>query len=158
MNLIVFRHMLNLSTIAITLIVAVLVGGCATLSSGDAAKEDASGPNLMQNRAIWEQRSRDRANERWTHIKEKRFEKAHAYFTAASSKGFTPEMLSINIQNLRASEGTVDRVECTEEKCEVWVNVSITIRIPRVGNKQQLVPLREDWVIEKNEFHLLRRQ
>jgi hypothetical protein len=142
---------------AVAAVAAALLGGCATSpNEGDAT--EASAPSLRENRAVWEQRARDRANERWAHIKEKRFDKAHTYFTAASSKGFTPEMLSINIQNLRASEGAVDRVECTDEKCEVWVNVSITLRIPRVGNKQQLVPLREDWVIEKNEFHLLRRQ
>ncbi len=149
----------NLLMLCVTFAAAMLVVGCATLQRGDGASaKDAPGPNLKENRALWEQRSRARANERWALIKEKRFEQAHAYFSPASAQGFTPEMLSINIRNLNASEGTVDRVECTEEKCEVWVNVSITLRIPRVGNKQQLVPLREDWVIEKNEFHLLRRQ
>jgi hypothetical protein len=151
------QRLFNFLTVSVAFIAAMLVGGCAVLQGGAGATES-SEPNLRENRTVWEQRVTDRANQRWAYIKEKKFEQAHAFFTASSKKDFTAEMLGLNIRNRGMFDGKVDRVECGDEKCEVWVNVSLTIYIQRVGNKQQIVPFKEDWVIEKGEFHLLRQQ
>jgi hypothetical protein len=132
------------------------VGGCASSGGASGTDSQASGNGLMANPALWEANVRERANLRWAHIRNDRFAEALDFYTEASKQGFTAEMVAITKRNISASDGVVDRVECSAEKCEVWVNVTITLRIPRVGNKQQITPLREDWIIEKGAFHLLR--
>jgi hypothetical protein len=146
-----FRHQnfQRLTLACIASIASLWIAGCATKPTA---------PSLAENKAYWQEQAMQRANLRWAHIRAKRYGEAYAMYTQASRKDFTPEMLARTIQNIRANDGKVDRAECTDEKCEVWVNVELTFKIPRVGNKQQIVPFAEQWVPEEGEIRLLRPQ
>jgi hypothetical protein len=104
----------------------------------------------------WETLVRERADARWKHIEKKDFEPAFDFYTAASKKDLTYQTLALNIKNMRAVTGKADTVECTPEKCDVKVNVTLTVRIPRVGNKQQIVPFQEVWIPENGSLYLIR--
>jgi hypothetical protein len=111
---------------------------------------------LTFDKAKWEALARERADARWQFIEKKDFEPAFNFYTAASRKDATYQLLGLNVRNMRAVTGKADTIECTPEKCDVKVNVIITIRIPRVGNKQQTVPFNEVWVPEKGSLYLIR--
>lgn len=127
----------------------VLVSGCASTPTTVV-------PTLKDGKAFWEARALERANTRWEHIVAKDFDKAFNMYTTTSRKAFSPELLRRTIAHTKMIDGKVDRVVCGDESCEVWVNTTLIISIPRVGNKQQIVPFREQWVVEDNEIRLLR--
>ncbi len=141
-NLLVFGK----AVVALLFVIAITsFAGCASVPS--TIKED---PKFWQKRAV------ERANQRWAHIRAKEYEKAFAMYTQVSQKDFSPEILGRQIAQTRMSNGVAESAECKEEACEVTVNIDITIHIPRVGNKQQTVPFKEQWVVESGEIRLLR--
>jgi hypothetical protein len=111
---------------------------------------------LIFDKEKWEALVRERVDARWQYIEKKDFEPAFAFYTAASRKDLTYQTLALNIRNMRAVTGKADTVECTPEKCDVKVNVTLTVRIPRVGNKQQTVPFQEVWIPENGSLYLIR--
>ncbi len=128
-----------------------LIAGCATKSP-----EPSAPPPLVFDKAKWEALARERVDARWQHIEKKDFEPAFKMYTEASKKDATFQLLALNIRNMRAIAGKADTIECSPEKCDVKVNVTLVIRIPRVGNKQQIVPFQEVWVPENGSLYLIR--
>jgi hypothetical protein len=106
----------------------------------------------------WEKLAMQRADERWRLVSEKKFDEAFAMYTEASRINVNAAWLAAGIRNMRALGGKSEKAECTPEKCIVSVNVTISFRIPRVGNKQQIVPFNEIWMPEKGALYLIREQ
>jgi hypothetical protein len=138
------------------LLLLLLVGSVLVGCASPPAIEKAAPPPPPLPRADWEKVAEARANARWAAIVKKDFAAAFAMYTESSRKVMTEDGLRGAIKQSRMLSGTVDRVECDAEKCDVWVNVMVMHRIPRVGNKQQMVPFKEVWVPEKGTLHLIR--
>jgi hypothetical protein len=147
----------SFSAKAISLVLLLfLVFVSISLSACTTAPPAKAMPSIKEDPKFWEKRTMERANQRWAHIRAKEFEQAFAMYTQTSQKDFSAEMLSRQIAQTRMSNGIAESVECNEEVCEVTVNIEITMRIPRVGNKQQTVPFKEQWIVEAGEIRLLR--
>lgn len=129
--------------------VATLFGGCATVGAP-------SVPELVFEKAGWETLAKARADERWRLIQDKKYEEALALYTESSRKNFSALALATGVRNMRVIGGKAEEAVCSAEKCEVTVNLTISMRIPRVGNKQQVVPFKEVWVPEKGGLYLIR--
>jgi PBP1b-binding outer membrane lipoprotein LpoB len=143
--------------IAVVSLFHLFVGGCATTTTPNTS--DAERRSAVQlDRTKWESVARERADARWEHISAKRFKEAFAMYTDASRRDISPDHLARDIRNIRALSGKVDTVACDADKCDVRVNVTLVIRIPRVGNKQQTVPMTEVWIPEAGEMRLIRPQ
>jgi hypothetical protein len=113
-------------------------------------------PTFKENPKFWETRVVERANQRWAHVRAGEFAKAHALYTEASRRNFTAADFERQIKQTQMNDGVAESAECTVEFCEVALSVKLTLRIPRVGNKQQTAPFRERWVIENGDIYLLR--
>lgn len=140
---------MNMKNLLAATLLGLFLTGCATVGTPSA-------PPLVFDKATWENLAKARADERWRLIQEKKFDEAFAFFTEASQKNFSSQALAVGIRNMRFTGGKAEEATCTAEKCEVTVNVSITVRIPRVGNKQQVVPFKEVWIPEKGSLYLIR--
>lgn len=125
---------------------AALLIGCATGSGSASLKSEQ-----------WPVTAKARAEARWGVIAKGDYDGAMAYFTTASAKDYTPKTLAAVWQPLRPTGGVAQGVNCDETGCDVTVNVSMSVRLPRVGFKQQIVPLVERWVPENGEMRLIRR-
>jgi hypothetical protein len=136
---------------ALHLALPLVIAACASTPPAPSAP-----PVLTFDKEKWEALVRERVDARWKHIEKKDFEPAFSFYTAASRKDLTYQTLALNVRNMRAVTGKADTVECTPEKCDVKVNVTLTVRIPRVGNKQQIVPFQEVWVPENGSLYLIR--
>lgn len=141
---------ISLVSLLFLVLVSILLSACTTAPPAKVM------PSIKEDPKFWEKRAMERANQRWVHIRAREFEQAFAMYTQASQKDFSAEMLSRQITQTRMSNGIAESAECKEEVCEVTVNIEITMRIPRVGNKQQTVPFKEQWMVEAGEIRLLR--
>jgi hypothetical protein len=142
------------SLVAMAGLATALLVGCA---SGPEKAPELKPPPVFD-KVVWEAMAIQRANERWRLIQQKNYAEAFAYYTAASRKDVTPANLETNIRNMRASAGNAVAADCNPEKCTVSVDTTVSIRIPRVGNKQQTVPFPEVWVPENGSLYLIRPQ
>jgi hypothetical protein len=139
---------------ALASIGAVLAAGCAST----AEKTLELKPPPAFDKPVWEALAVQRANERWQLIQQQKLPPAFEYYTAASRRDVTVANLEANIRNMRASAGKAVSAECAPDQCTVTVDTTVTIRIPRVGNKQQTVPFTEVWVPENGSLYLIRPQ
>lgn len=114
-------------------------------------------PTMEEDSAYWEAKAKVAAEQRWSQIAADNYDAAHAAFTEASKVAYTPSDLRSHWGQFRPQGGTVDSVKCSQELCTVRVLVSLSVRIPRVGFKQQRVPFVERWILEKGNLHLIRK-
>jgi hypothetical protein len=131
--------------LALVLLGGTLLAGCATTRS----------PELDSKH--WEARAMDRATQRWTFVNNKQYDKAYEFFTDASKKGYSVLDFATQVRQLRSTDAKVKSASCLADVCEVVTDVTLTISIPRVGNKQQVLPMPEQWRIENGEIRLIRR-
>jgi hypothetical protein len=125
--------------------------GCAT------AAEPAKSASLPSSEN-WTSLVKARAEARWAALGKNDYDGAFAYFTEASQKGYDSSTLRAAWARLRPTGGTVGETPtCDKDGCVVIVNADLTISIPRVGFKQQTVPMVERWVVEKSDFYLIRQ-
>ncbi len=144
--------------------ISLVVAGCATTSGGGAevgkpvvAPVPITAVSKPFDKAEWEKLATERANARWALIAEKKFEEAFAFYTDASARDASPAVLGVNMRNMRALGGKVESADCSPTQCEVSVGVTVLFPIPRVGNKQQIIPFKEIWTPEKGTLRLIRQ-
>lgn len=136
---------------ALLLLLSAFLSGCATPGSSQ------SGEVLAYDKTKWESLAVARADERWRLIGEKKFDQAFEYFTVASRRDVTSTVVATQARNLRVESAKADSAVCTPEQCEVTINLTVNLRIPRVGNKQQTFPFKEYWAPEAGTLRLIRQ-
>ncbi len=114
-------------------------------------------PTIEEDSAYWEAKAKAAAEQRWFQIAADNYDAAYAAFTEASKVAYTSSDLRSHWGQFRPRGGTVDSVKCSQELCTVRVLVSLSVRIPRVGLKQQQVPFIEGWIVEGGDMRLIRK-
>ena len=137
-----------------SLLVAVLFLSAGVFTLGGCA----SVPSLAENPAIWVEIAKKRSVERWQLLLASQYDKAFAMYTTPSKANFDAAGLRAMVGGMRTKAANVTDATCNPEYCEVGVDITVTIRLQRVGLKQQVVPVRERWVVEDSELRLIRRQ
>ena len=126
--------------------------GCAS------SPETKQAPALPEDPALWASLVAKRAQARWQLISEGKYETAFGYFTEASRKESDADALRAVWSKLRPEGAVAEPPACSkEEGCLVTMMVKMTISIPRVGFRQQIVPMVERWMPEKGDFSLIRK-
>lgn len=125
--------------------------GCATVPepSPSAAVAVAEGPKLNV-QAV------DAANARWKLLLKRDFGKAFEYFTEASKDGITPEFLAGYVDTIKAQNAEATNAECTDERCEVQLRLTVGIPVPRMSPRLVDIPLKETWLVEHGKIKLVR--
>lgn len=114
-------------------------------------------PSFKAGSIFWQDRIKARASERWALIASKNYEESYAYLSEASRAftGFSlyqSQLLSNNYVS-----GAVEAVECDDSFCTASIMANVNHRIPKMGTRLIIVPLRETWIVEKDDAWLLRR-
>lgn len=131
---------------------ALTLNGCAS------APEPKLVPALPEDPSLWAPLVVKRAEARWQLMSEGKYEAAFVYFTEASKKDVDAETLRAVWSKFRPAGAVAEPPTCSkEEGCLVTVMVKMTISIPRVGFRQQIVPMVERWLPEKGDFSLIRK-
>jgi hypothetical protein len=145
LGLFVHRHAARIAVAGLASFTLLFALGCAS-TAAPAAPDRAQWPTLVK----------ARAEARWKLIASDNYEAAMQYFTVASAKGYNASMLSNVWKPLRPTGAIASDVSCDGEVCSATMNTSISVKLPRVGFRQQTVPLVERWVLENGEFRLIR--
>lgn len=122
-----------------------------------ASPAPADPPPLKAGSTFWQDRIKARATERWALIANKNYEESYAYLSEAS-RAFTG--ISLYQSQLFSNHyvgGAVEAVECDAAICNVSIMANVNHRIPKIGTRLIVVPLRETWIVEKGDAWLLRR-
>lgn len=105
----------------------------------------------------WPALAKARAEARWAAMAKNDYDGAFAYFTEVSRKSYDASMLRTAWSRLSPKGGSVSEPPvCDQGGCFVTVQADLTVSIPRVGFKQQIVPMMERWVAENDDFYLIR--
>ena len=117
---------------------ALLLGGCASLSS---KPED-----IVQRRA----------QDRWTALLEGRLDKAHTYLTPGFRQAVPFERYRARFGNAGSwQKAEVRTAQCQPEKCEVIVRVHT--KVPGRGAPVLESDLRETWLLEDGQWWLFQK-
>ena len=113
---------------------------------------------LPDDPSLWAPLVVKRAEARWQLMSEGKYEAAFAYFTDASKKDADADMLRSVWSKFRPEGAVAEVPACSkDEGCLITMMVKMTISIPRVGFRQQIVPMVERWMPEKGDFSLIRK-
>lgn len=94
---------------------------------------------------------------RWTAIAANQYDAAFNYFSPASKEGYSAADLSKHWSQFMPKSARVQDAKCSGEVCTITVFVDGSVRLPRVGFTQQLIPSIERWAWNGATFHLLRK-
>ena len=94
---------------------------------------------------------------RWNAIAANQYEVAFNYFSPASKDGYSAADLSKHWAQFMPKSARVQDTKCSGEVCTIMVFVDGSVRLPRVGFTQQLIPSIERWAWNGATFHLLRK-
>ncbi len=94
---------------------------------------------------------------RWNAIAANQYEVAFNYFSPASKEGYSAADLSKHWSQFMPKSARVQDTKCSGEVCTIMVFVDGSVRLPRVGFTQQLIPSIERWAWNGATFHLLRK-
>ncbi len=131
---------------------ALTLSGCA--STPEAKQASA----LPEDPSLWAPLVVKRAEARWQLMSEGKYEAAFGYFTEASKKDADADMLRTVWSKFRPEGAAAEPPACSkDEGCLVTMMVKMMISIPRVGFRQQIVPMVERWMPEKGDFSLIRK-
>jgi len=61
------------------------------------------------------------------------------------------------MQRMGYLSARVEGATCKDEVCTVHTAVTLSVTIPRVGSRPQIVPVEETWVVNDGEVWLIRR-
>ena len=139
-------------TAAVFALSALTLGGCAGVPEGKPAA------TLPEDPSLWAPLVVKRAEARWQLMSEGKYEAAFGYFTDASKKDADADTLRAVWSKFRPADAVAEPPTCSkEEGCLVTMMVKMMISIPRVGFRQQIVPMVERWMPEKGDFSLIRK-
>ena len=131
---------------------ALTLSGCANTPEAKQA------PALPEDPSLWAPLVVKRAEARWQLMSEGKYEAAFGYFTDASKKDADADTLRAVWSKFRPEGAVAEPPTCSkEEGCLVTMMVKMMISIPRVGFRQQIVPMVERWMPEKGDFSLIRK-
>ena len=131
---------------------ALTLNGCAS------APQPMQLPALPEDPSLWAPLVVKRAEARWQLMSEGKYEAAFGYFTDASKKDADADTLRAVWSKFRPEGAVAEPPTCSkEEGCLVTMMVKMMISIPRVGFRQQIVPMVERWMPEKGDFSLIRK-
>lgn len=94
---------------------------------------------------------------RWNAIAANQYDAAFNYFSPASKEGYSAADLSKHWGQFMPRSARVQDTKCSGEVCTIMVFVDGSVRLPRVGFTQQLIPSIERWAWNGATFHLLRK-
>ena len=137
---------------------ATVVQAAPQQTEANSAASVAKTPPLKEDLNFWAERVKARAQARWQLIAEKKYAESHVFLSAAS-KSFQPvDQYSAHIASANFADGTVSEVDCKENVCTVVVMAFVLQRIPRVPQQIRTpLQIRERWIAEDGEAHLLQR-
>lgn len=102
---------------------------------------------------------KERAQQRWTYLIEKKTDKAYEYLTpgyrkAKTQEQYVAEKSSVGLNWKRA---TVGKTECEEDVCTVFITLDYDVKLPNSGGKpiETFAPLREKWVKLSDTWYFL---
>ena len=98
-----------------------------------------------------------RAQDRWKAIVAGNFDAAFAFFSDASKANYSSTDLQRHWAQFSPTAARVHEARCSGEVCTIFVFVDGSVRLPRVGLTQQLVPSIERWAWDGKSFSLLRK-
>ena len=115
-------------------------------------------PALPDDPSLWAPLVVKRAEARWQLMSEGKYEAAIAYFPDASKKDADADMLRAVWSKFKPEGAVAEPPACSKDDgCLITMMVKMTISIPRVGFRQQIVPMVERWMPEKGDFSLIRK-
>lgn len=130
---------------------SIALSACTSVSSGPASVSVSAPPPDLAARAS------ARALERWTAMTAGDYEKAFLYFTPASRNGYTAGDLERQWGQFQPKSPRIGEATCEAEICTIIVYVDASVRLPRVGLKQHLLPSTERWAWDGSNFFLIRK-
>jgi hypothetical protein len=95
---------------------------------------------------------RTRAKARWALLLEKKLQDSYAYVSPAYAKLTPYSMYASGINPDAWKKATVASTICAVETCEVIVNVTIKIALPRIGLVDHESLIRERWVLANGQW------
>ena len=96
------------------------------------------------------------ANARWKLLLKRDFARAFEYFTDASKDGITPEFLAGYVDTIKAQNAEATDAECTDDRCEVQLRLTVGVPVPRMSPRLVDIPLKETWLVEHGKIKLVR--
>ena len=130
---------------------SIALSACTSVSSGPASVTEAAPPPDLAARAS------ARALERWMAMAAGDYDKAFLYFTPASRNGYSAGDLERQWAQFQPKSPRVGEAACEAEICTIMVYIDASVRLPRVGLKQHLLPSTERWVWDGSNFFLIRK-
>lgn len=118
------------------------------------AVEPPPSPNLPPNAA---ELASTRATARWAAIIEGKYDDAFKFFSDASQTNYSPADLQRHWSQFSPKSARVHGARCSGEVCTITVFTDSSIKLPRVGLTQQLIPSIERWAWNGASFSLLRK-
>lgn len=102
---------------------------------------------------------KQRAEQRWTYLIEKKAEKAYPYLSPGYRKTKTLEQYVGEKSSvaLRWKRATTTNAECEEDVCTVFISLDYEVTLPNTGGKpiDTFAPLREKWVKAGKQWYFL---
>jgi hypothetical protein len=94
---------------------------------------------------------------RWKFIADNKYDEAFNFFSPTSKTGYTPADLAKQWTQFMPKSARVHETTCSGEVCTITIFVDGSVRLPRVGFTQQIIPSVERWAWNGATFHLLRK-
>ena len=130
---------------------SIALSACTSVPGGPASVTVSAPPPDLAARAS------ARALERWTAMAAGDYEKAFLYFTLASRTGNSAGDLERQWAQFQPKSPRVGEASCEAEICTIMVYIDASVRLPRVGLKQHLLPSTERWAWDGSNFFLIRK-
>ncbi|TAG49437.1 MAG: hypothetical protein EAZ30_03290 [Betaproteobacteria bacterium] len=137
---------------------AAFLNGCQTSPTADRKTEQAAevarlkalSPEALANVAM------AAADKRWQQLVAGEYKAAFESFTAASKVGIDSDFLLGYVTNLNAKGAKSRSAKCEAARCEVKMDLTVNIKIPKIAPRLMEIPHREVWVLDDTGLKMIR--
>jgi hypothetical protein len=127
-------------------VATLLVFGCATVPQ-----------SMTDDVQRWEKRVSDRAEQRWVDAIAGRTQAAFALYSKSSRVDYPESMVKRHVDSLRATGAKVVSAKCSEKSCNVTLEISVQVAVPRISARAFPIPAQERWVLEDGDVYFVRQ-
>ena len=136
----------KLAVLSLALVAVAMFSGCQTSPTRSGGSSDA---DVVK----------QRAEQRWNYLIEKKAEKAYEYLTPGyrKTKSLQQYVGEKTAVALRWQGVAVSKADCKEDVCDVFVSIDYEVSLPNSGGKpiSTFAPMQEKWVKVGKQWYFL---
>ena len=141
--------MIRFVKIPLLMFAIALLAGCQTGGGIKEARKSSDGLDSIE----------ARATARWGYLIAKQADKAYEYLTPGFRKSVSKEQYAASKNNVAVKwqKATVNKKECKEEVCDVYLSLDYEVRLPNAGGGpiSAFAPVKEKWVLVGKKWYFL---